>query len=158
MLLLSLAQILNYTRISQCVCAARCWRDRAAAGPPPAQEPHSAVSRVPRRRDQGADCGLPAPRLGARQLARRPVPEPGLLRFCERRALLSHSRLPQWDTIKANAASAVGQLLANVPVETRREFHLNPMLITRALVQLLGDRSPLVRRHVAGAMALLWTY
>merc|ERR1712146_611027 len=64
----------------------------------------------------------------------------------------------QWDTIKANAASAVGQLLANVPVETRREFHLNPMLITRALVQLLGDRSPLVRRHVAGAMALLWTY
>eukprot|EP01108_Squamamoeba_japonica_P004148 TRINITY_DN3320_c0_g2_i3.p2 TRINITY_DN3320_c0_g2~~TRINITY_DN3320_c0_g2_i3.p2 ORF type:complete len:433 (-),score=301.68 TRINITY_DN3320_c0_g2_i3:5-1303(-) len=64
----------------------------------------------------------------------------------------------QWDTIKGNAAAAVARLLHNVPVETRPSFHINAMLIARALVTLLADRSPAVRRSVAGAMALLHTY
>jgi hypothetical protein len=63
-----------------------------------------------------------------------------------------------WDTIKGNAALMVGVLLTNIDVARRREYHINPMLITRALQQLLTDRSPLVRRRVAESAALLHTY
>jgi hypothetical protein len=63
-----------------------------------------------------------------------------------------------WDTIKGNAALMVGVLLTNIDVARRRDYHINPMLISRALQQLLTDRSPAVRRRVAESVALLHSY
>lgn len=63
-----------------------------------------------------------------------------------------------WDQIKANAASFVGFLLGNLPVDKRNESNLNPALVANALVLLLTDKNPLVRQKAAEAMSLLHDY
>jgi len=43
---------------------------------------------------------------------------------------VEHFKSP-WDEIKANAALIVGITLGNIDVAARRDYHLNPMLISR---------------------------
>lgn len=78
----------------------------------------------------------------------------------------------QWNTIRANAASFTGFLLGNLPVEKRRASNLNPTLVSRgtdidvisksndfpALIDLLKERDPAVRKAAADSMALMHNY
>jgi len=61
-----------------------------------------------------------------------------------------------WNTIKANGAIFTGFLLGNLPIEKRK--NLNPTMVARALIGLLKDKSPAVRKAGADAMSLLHTY
>jgi len=62
----------------------------------------------------------------------------------------------RWDTIKANGATFTGFLLGNLPIEKRR--NLNPTIVARALISLLKERSPKVRRASAEAMSFMHSY
>jgi len=61
-----------------------------------------------------------------------------------------------WNSIKSNAAAFTGFVLGNMTPESYRKVtNLNPGLVTRALVNLLHDKSPQVRKTCAQAMSLL---
>jgi len=61
-----------------------------------------------------------------------------------------------WNTIKANASVFVGFLLGNLPIEKRK--NLNPSLVSKALIALLKEKNPAVRKCSAEAMSLMHTY
>jgi len=63
-----------------------------------------------------------------------------------------------WNSIKANAAAFTGNLLGNLPVEKRKASNLNPALVSKALIELLKERAPEVRKIAAESMSLLFTY
>jgi len=63
-----------------------------------------------------------------------------------------------WDTIKANAASFVGYLLTNLSIEKRSTSNLNPGLVTKSMILLLKEKSPVVRKTTAEALGLLFDY
>jgi hypothetical protein len=79
----------------------------------------------------------------------------------------------QWSTIKSNAAAFVGFLLGNLPVEKRKGTNINPGLISKgllplkcvtgtncmsALINLLKEKDPKVRKACADSMQYLWSY
>lgn len=73
-----------------------------------------------------------------------------------------------WNTIKSNAAIFTGFLLGNLPIEKRK--NLNPTLVARgmnnrklltkivALIGLLKEKAPAVRKAAAEAMSQLHSY
>lgn len=63
-----------------------------------------------------------------------------------------------WNIIKANAVICVGFLLGNMSIEKRKSTNLNPGLITRAMILLLKERAPEVRKSCSDAMSLLHSY
>jgi len=63
-----------------------------------------------------------------------------------------------WNSIKSNGAIFIGYLLTNLPVEKRKVTSLNPSLISKALIGLLKEKSPDVRKTAAEAMSLLYNY
>eukprot|EP01119_Soliformovum_irregulare_P013154 TRINITY_DN3473_c0_g1_i1.p1 TRINITY_DN3473_c0_g1~~TRINITY_DN3473_c0_g1_i1.p1 ORF type:complete len:1648 (+),score=609.13 TRINITY_DN3473_c0_g1_i1:20-4963(+) len=63
-----------------------------------------------------------------------------------------------WNSIKANAATFIGFLLGNLPLNRRRATTINPGLISKALVNLLKEKDPRVRIACADAMSLLHDY
>eukprot|EP00029_Vermamoeba_vermiformis_P010763 TRINITY_DN5740_c0_g1_i2.p1 TRINITY_DN5740_c0_g1~~TRINITY_DN5740_c0_g1_i2.p1 ORF type:complete len:816 (-),score=382.28 TRINITY_DN5740_c0_g1_i2:37-2484(-) len=64
----------------------------------------------------------------------------------------------EWNVIKGNAAMFVGHLFGNSPVDNRKGLNYNPSRVTKELISLMRDKSPLVRQKAADAMALLHTY
>lgn len=64
----------------------------------------------------------------------------------------------QWPVIRASAATFVGALLGNIPKEKRQALNLNPSRISKALVVLMAEASPQVRKKAAFAVSLLHTY
>jgi len=64
----------------------------------------------------------------------------------------------EWAVIRASAATFVGALLGNIPKENRQALNLNPSRISKALVVLMAESSPLVRKKASAAVALLHTY
>jgi len=61
-----------------------------------------------------------------------------------------------WNSIKSNAAAFIGFLLGNLTPENSKKINnLNPGLVSRALVNMLKDKSPQVRKTTAQAMSLL---
>lgn len=64
----------------------------------------------------------------------------------------------EWNVIKGNAAMFVGHLFGNSPVDNRKSLNYNPSRVTKELISLMRDKSPLVRQKAADAMALLHTY
>lgn len=63
-----------------------------------------------------------------------------------------------WTWQRANAAHLVGFLLGNLPADARKQSTLNPGLVAAALISLLQDKAPSVRKAAAETMALLSTY
>jgi HEAT repeat protein len=63
-----------------------------------------------------------------------------------------------WNWKKANAVLLVGFLLGNLPMELRNKSNLNPGMVAAALIQLLQDKSPSVRKATSETMALLHSY
>jgi hypothetical protein len=61
-----------------------------------------------------------------------------------------------WNTLKANAAAFTGYLMGNATPEARK--FINPGLVSTALIALLKDKSPQVRKQCAEAMSLLHNY
>jgi len=64
----------------------------------------------------------------------------------------------QWNSIKANATAFCGYLLGNLTPDQRRTINLNPGMAANALILLLKERSPEVRKKAAYALSLLTTY
>lgn len=64
----------------------------------------------------------------------------------------------EWPIIRASAATFVGALLGNIPKDNRQALNLNPSRISKALVVLMAESSPLVRKKAAFAVSLLHTY
>lgn len=64
----------------------------------------------------------------------------------------------EWSVIRGSAATFVGALLGNIPKEKRQALNLNPSRISKALVVLMAESSPLVRKKAAYAISLLHTY
>ena len=48
--------------------------------------------------------------------------------------------------------------MGNLPVEKRKQASLNPSFVSKALIEILKDKSPEVRKTAAEAMALLFNY
>eukprot|EP00026_Physarum_polycephalum_P000352 Phypoly_transcript_00352.p1 GENE.Phypoly_transcript_00352~~Phypoly_transcript_00352.p1 ORF type:complete len:1660 (+),score=332.46 Phypoly_transcript_00352:97-5076(+) len=63
-----------------------------------------------------------------------------------------------WNSIKENAANFTGVLLGNLPIEKRTKINLNPAIVSRALIGLLMEKAPSVRKRTAEALSLLYTY
>ncbi|GAM28545.1 hypothetical protein SAMD00019534_117210, partial [Acytostelium subglobosum LB1] len=64
-----------------------------------------------------------------------------------------------WVQLRGNAATLTGFILGYLPFEKRqRETSLNPSIITKALAQLLGEKSPVVRKKAADAISFLHAY
>ena len=63
-----------------------------------------------------------------------------------------------WMTVRANGAVLVGFLLGNLSPEQRKSTTLNPAMAATALVLLLKEKSPDVRKKAAFALSLLTTY
>ena len=64
----------------------------------------------------------------------------------------------EWAVIRGSAATFVGALLGNIPKDKRQALNLNPSRISKALVVLMAEGSPLVRKKAAYAVSLLHTY
>jgi len=63
-----------------------------------------------------------------------------------------------WNKIRASACCFVGFLLGNLPVEKRKLTTLNPGLVSKALILMLKEKDPKVRKICSQAMSLLYTY
>jgi hypothetical protein len=63
-----------------------------------------------------------------------------------------------WNVIKSNAAAFVGFILGNLSPEKRKLTTLNPALVSKAIIALLKEKSPQVRKAAADAMSLLFHY
>ncbi|PRP83406.1 hypothetical protein PROFUN_09434 [Planoprotostelium fungivorum] len=63
-----------------------------------------------------------------------------------------------WNEIKINATALVGFILTNLPVEKRKACNLSPSLFTKALIALLKEKDPDVRKAAAESMSLLYDY
>ncbi|GAM26848.1 hypothetical protein SAMD00019534_100230 [Acytostelium subglobosum LB1] len=61
-----------------------------------------------------------------------------------------------WTQLRSNAATLTGFILGNMPEE--KKTAVNPSIITKAVVSLLNEKSPLVRKRAADALSLLHTY
>jgi len=62
------------------------------------------------------------------------------------------------DIIKANAALFVGSIMGHIPEEIRKDVGINAGHIAKAVVGLLGEKSPTVRQKAAEALSMLWSY
>jgi len=63
-----------------------------------------------------------------------------------------------WDIVKANAAIFVGFILGNLPEDKKKTANLNPGLISKAIISLLKEKDPKVRKACADAMSLMHNY
>jgi len=63
-----------------------------------------------------------------------------------------------WNTVKCNAANFVGFLLGSLAIEKKKISNLNPGMISKALINLLKEKEPRVRRTAAEAMSLLYNF
>ncbi|EGC31710.1 hypothetical protein DICPUDRAFT_50034 [Dictyostelium purpureum] len=63
-----------------------------------------------------------------------------------------------WVTLKGNSATLTGLLLGNLTDEKRIQTNINSTIITKTLINLLGDRSSMVRKKAAESLGLLHHY
>eukprot|EP01117_Protostelium_nocturnum_P011732 TRINITY_DN4276_c0_g1_i1.p1 TRINITY_DN4276_c0_g1~~TRINITY_DN4276_c0_g1_i1.p1 ORF type:complete len:1650 (+),score=410.28 TRINITY_DN4276_c0_g1_i1:183-5132(+) len=63
-----------------------------------------------------------------------------------------------WNEIKVNASAYLGFILHNLPQEKRKSANLTPSLVSKALIQLLKEKDPEVRKATAESISLLYSY
>ena len=63
-----------------------------------------------------------------------------------------------WSSIKSSAATFSGLLMTSIPFDKRKQYNLNPSFVSKALIELLKEKEPGVRRTAAEAMSLLYNY
>ncbi|EFA77696.1 hypothetical protein PPL_12305 [Heterostelium album PN500] len=63
-----------------------------------------------------------------------------------------------WTVLRGNAATLTGFILGNLSEDKRITTTINPTIITKSLISLLSEKSPLVRKKAADSLSLLHTY
>ncbi|KYQ89059.1 hypothetical protein DLAC_10285 [Tieghemostelium lacteum] len=63
-----------------------------------------------------------------------------------------------WQTLRANSATITGFILGNISEEKRSQTNINPAIIIKALVGLLAEKNPIVRKKAAESLGYLYSY
>jgi hypothetical protein len=64
----------------------------------------------------------------------------------------------KWDIIKANACYFIGAIMGHLPEDMRKDVGINTGGAAKAITELMGDKSTVVRQKAAEAIGMLWNY